>query len=118
MTKLPLIAAVAAMTAASIVPAAAADAHGHGYYKHQRYAQQYDNRDYNDGSQGGRYYDQRSYGSTRCRSGTTGAIVGAAAGALLGRSILGRGNHTTGTILGAAAGGLGGRELTRDRNCR
>ena len=48
-----------------------------------------------------------------------GAILGAAAGALLGREIVGRrGGRSTGTILGAAGGGLAGRELTRDKRCR
>ena len=67
----------------------------------------YDNGYYRGG------YDYRRH---RC-SGTTGTIVGAGAGALLGRSI-GRGSGyyhqnsgTTGTILGAALGALVGREI-------
>lgn len=112
MRKLPLIAAVAAMTTATIAPAAA-EAHGRKqrYNQASQYDRGYDNRAYNNG------YDGRSYGQRqRCRSGTTGAILGAAAGALLGREIAGRG--ATGTILGAAGGGLAGRELTRDKRCR
>lgn len=113
MRKFPMIAAVAAMTAASIAPTAA-EAHGRkkGYSQQQRYYDQgYDNRG----------YDNRYYGQTRqrCRSGTTGAVLGAAAGALLGREVIGRrGDRTLGTILGAAGGGLAGRELTRDKRCR
>ena len=76
-----------------------------GYYPQQAYG--YDNR----------YYGRRhGYRNHRC-SGTTGTIVGAGAGALLGRSI-GRGSGyyhrnsgTTGTILGAALGALVGREV-------
>ena len=69
-------------------------------------------------------YDNRYYGRTygyrqhRC-SGTTGTIVGAGAGALLGRSI-GRGSGyyhqnsgTTGAIIGAALGALAGRQVGR-----
>ena len=60
----------------------------------------------------GRYYCKRS-------NGTTGLIVGAAAGALAGRAIDTRGERTTGTILGAAAGALLGKELTSSNvRCR
>ena len=52
----------------------------------------------------GRYYCKRS-------NGTTGLIVGAAAGALAGRAIDTRGERATGTILGAAAGALLGQVL-------
>lgn len=56
------------------------------------------------------------------RSGTTGTIVGGAAGALVGREIDRRGDRMLGTILGAAAGALAGREVERNvirpRRCR
>jgi uncharacterized protein YcfJ len=57
------------------------------------------------------------------RSGTTGTIVGGAAGALAGREIDRRGDRLTGTILGAAAGALLGRHVERNvirpqRRCR
>ena len=86
---------------------------GQGYYPEQGY---YPQQAYGYGNS---YYG-RSYGyrTHRC-SGTTGTIVGAGAGALLGRSI-GRGSGyyhrnsgTTGTILGAALGALVGREIGR-----
>lgn len=51
----------------------------------------------------------------RKRNGTTGLIVGGAAGALAGRAIDTRGERATGTILGAAAGALLGREIDRNR---
>jgi uncharacterized protein YcfJ len=62
-----------------------------------------------------------SSGRLRCKrpDGTTGLIVGAAGGALVGRAIDTRGERATGTILGAAAGALLGREIQRDRTrCR
>ncbi len=54
----------------------------------------------------GRYYCKRE-------NGTTGLIIGAAGGALLGRSIDTRGDRTVGTLLGAALGGVLGREIDR-----
>lgn len=62
-----------------------------------------------------------SQGRLRCKrpDGTTGLIVGAAGGALIGRAIDTRGERATGTILGAAAGALLGRRLERrSARCR
>jgi uncharacterized protein YcfJ len=62
-----------------------------------------------------------SHGRYRCKrsNGTTGLIVGAAGGALIGRAIDTRGERATGTIIGAAAGALVGREIERSRyRCR
>lgn len=62
-----------------------------------------------------------SQGRLRCRrpNGTTGLIVGAAGGALVGRAVDTRGERATGTILGAAAGALIGRSIERSRvRCR
>ena len=59
----------------------------------------------------GRYYCRRG-------NGTTGLVIGAAGGALLGRAIDTRGERTTGTIIGAAAGALLGREVQRSMRCR
>ena len=62
----------------------------------------------------GRIYCRRS-------NGTTGLIVGGAAGALIGRQIDGGRSRTAGTIIGAAAGALIGREIQRSssrRRCR
>ena len=56
----------------------------------------------------GRYYCKK-------RNGTTGLLIGGAAGALVGRAIDGGRNNTTGTILGAAGGALLGREVERSR---
>ena len=73
----------------------------------------------NSGYYNGRTW-QDSLGRTRCRrsNGTTGLIVGAAGGALIGRAIDTRGERTTGTILGAAAGALVGRSVERSRRVR
>lgn len=60
----------------------------------------------------GRYYCRRS-------NGTTGLIVGGAAGALLGREVAGRyGDRTLGTILGAAGGALLGKSVDSGTRCR
>lgn len=113
MRKLILGAALAAV-AAPVAPVLAdpppwAPAHGRRakeqYYRGQYYAGPvWEGRD-------GRAYCRRS-------NGTTGLIIGAGAGALLGRAIDTRGERTTGTVLGAAAGALLGREATRTVRCR
>jgi hypothetical protein len=61
----------------------------------------------------GRYYCRRS-------NGTTGLLIGAAGGALLGQAIVGRyGDRTLGAILGAAGGALLGRSIDKDNaRCR
>ncbi len=59
-------------------------------------------------------------GRVHCRrsDGTTGLIVGAGAGALVGRGIDTRGERGTGTILGAIAGAAVGRAIERGARCR
>ncbi|MBX9883347.1 MAG: glycine zipper 2TM domain-containing protein [Novosphingobium sp.] len=60
----------------------------------------------------GRYYCKRS-------NGTTGLVIGAVGGALVGRTIDTRGDRTLGTLLGAAGGALLGREIDRSTSrCR
>ncbi|KWV93256.1 glycine zipper 2TM domain-containing protein [Erythrobacter sp. YT30] len=54
----------------------------------------------------GRYYCKRD-------NGTTGLIIGAAGGALVGRAIDTRGDRTVGTLLGGALGAVLGREIDR-----
>jgi hypothetical protein len=103
-----------------LTPMTPAMAHGRGY-----------DRGYERGYQEGRYETERVGRNTRvwrgddgryyCRrsNGTTGLIIGAAGGALLGRAVDTRGERTTGTILGAAIGALAGREIDRGRaRCR
>jgi hypothetical protein len=55
----------------------------------------------------GRYYCKRS-------DGTTGTIVGALAGGVLGNIIAPGGSKTLGTILGGAGGALAGRAIDRN----
>lgn len=60
----------------------------------------------------GQYYCRRD-------NGTTGLIIGAAGGALVGRTVDTRGDRTVGTLLGAALGGFLGREIDRgNARCR
>jgi uncharacterized protein YcfJ len=78
-----------------------------------------ENRRYHTSANGVRYWrgDDGRYHCKRS-NGTTGLIVGAAAGALAGRAIDTRGERATGTIIGAAAGALLGREVQRNVTCR
>lgn len=112
MRKILIGLSAAAMTATALPAAAIA----HERYDGGRYASQYgDNGGYAGPTWRGR--DGRTY--CRRSNGTTGLIVGGAAGALLGRAVDTRGSRTTGTILGAAAGALLGREVQRGRSrCR
>lgn len=55
----------------------------------------------------GRYYCKRD-------DGTTGTIIGAIAGGVLGNVIAPGGSKTLGTILGAAGGGVAGRAIDRN----
>ncbi len=60
-------------------------------------------------------------GRTYCRrsDGTTGLLVGAVGGALVGRTIDTRGDRTAGTVIGGVAGALAGREIERSTSrCR
>ncbi|MFD1610609.1 glycine zipper 2TM domain-containing protein [Sphingomonas tabacisoli] len=60
----------------------------------------------------GRYYCRRS-------DGTTGLIVGAALGGLLGNALDGGRSSVLGTLIGAGAGGALGREVERGNvRCR
>ncbi len=59
----------------------------------------------------GRYYCRRS-------DGTTGLVIGAGVGALVGRGIDTRGERTTGTVVGGVLGALIGREVERNQDMR
>lgn len=103
---------------------------------HDRDYRRYDRGYYRGGDRG--YYRQRTawgepvYRHTRvwrghdgrayCRrsDGTTGLLIGGAAGALIGRGVAGDyGDRTLGAILGAAGGALLGREIDRGgSSCR
>jgi len=139
-TALALAASGLAVTA---VPASAVEFHNSGYNaapaedgwnrdRRDRYRDRYDRYDRRDRgyyNQGG-YYGEPVYRNTRvwrgndgrtyCRKkdGTTGLIIGGAAGALLGREVDGGRNRTLGTVLGAAAGALIGKEIAGGTTCR
>lgn len=55
-------------------------------------------------------------GRMYCRrtDGTTGLVIGAVGGALVGRAVDTHGDRTLGTLGGAAAGALLGREVDRE----
>jgi hypothetical protein len=143
-----LLAAAAATAGLTALPATASADHGRdGYYGRGGYDRGYDERRYDRRGYGERRYDRRGYDGRRsdrgyaaygydgyddygyrdgrryrrCGSGTGGAIVGGAAGALVGRNIArdGRrysrrgGSGTTGAIIGGAVGALIGREVGR-----
>ncbi len=80
------------------------------YYRDdQRYQERVlasDERVYRGGD--GRYYCKRS-------DGTTGLIIGAAGGGILGNVIDGGRSRTVGTLIGAALGGLAGRAVDRNQ---
>ena len=114
MRKTLLILAAAALTVPAM-PAAAdpppwAPAHGKRAKDARQYYTSANGIRYWQGDDG-RYYCRRS-------NGTTGLIVGGAAGALAGRAIDTHGERATGTIIGAAAGALLGREVQRNMSCR
>lgn len=105
-----------ALSAATLtVPALPAPAFAHDTGYHHRHSARSDNAYH------GRTW-RGSDGRTYCRksNGTTGLLVGGAAGALLGREIDSRGSRTTGTVLGAAVGALLGRHVQRNviKRCR
>lgn len=135
-----LFGASASLAALVALPGAAQADHRDGYYSDRGYDRHYgdDYRRYRRGDYYGgarargydRGYDRRYYGRNeyyrgrRCGSGTTGAIVGGAAGALIGREVARdgrryryrRGNDgTVGAIVGGVVGALVGREI--DRSC-
>jgi hypothetical protein len=136
--KKTLMALAAASLAIPAVPAAARD-YGHnnwndGYRQSQTYDgyRNYDNGRYSTYDRYGRYNEPRRISSRDrvwrgndgryyCQrdNGTTGLIIGAAGGALLGRSIDEHGDRTLGTVLGGILGGLLGQQIDKsDARCR
>ncbi len=73
-----------------------------GSYPEQRLSQ--NDRIYRGGD--GRYYCRRN-------DGTTGLLIGALGGGVLGNAIAPRGSKTLGAVLGALGGGIGGRAIDR-----
>ena len=122
--KLALSTAVAVSALAGMPTAAQAQSrYGYSDTQYNGYQNQYRGYDRRyDRRYSQRYTSQRygNYYGNRCRrdNGSTGTIIGAIAGGLLGREIAGRGDRTVGTIIGGAAGALIGREVDRNGNCR
>lgn len=110
MRKMVLGLAAVTMTVPALPSVASAD-----HRDNRSYSRYYDNS----GNYHGPTWRGRD-GRTHCRrsNGTTGLIVGGAAGALVGRAVDTRGERTTGTVIGAALGALLGREVQRGRSRR
>lgn len=134
--KIAISTAIAA-SALTVMPAAA-QAQSYGYYPgygyssrsynpryDQRYYSRYNGYNAYNPYAGQTYYQGRynyNYGY-RCNNGSTGTIIGAIAGGLLGSQVAGRGDRAIGAIIGGAAGALAGREIDRNSgnnryNCR
>ncbi|HKR17270.1 glycine zipper 2TM domain-containing protein [Rhizorhapis sp.] len=119
MRKIILATALAASAAAGLPSMAQAHDRGwhHGHDDDRRHWRKH-RRHHHD-----HYYSEpRRYSydrPERCKrsSGTTGLILGGAAGALLGREVDRYGDRTPGTVIGAGAGALIGRELDRGDRC-
>lgn len=100
------------------------DDHDDDYRERRRHRGEYDRN--------GHYYEPRRLhrrdriwrghdGNYYCRrgNGTTGLVVGAGVGALVGRAIDTRGDRTLGTLLGGALGAVIGRDIDRgELRCR
>jgi len=125
--------ALAAAGLAVSVPAAAQDYYGHrgsAYEQNWEHNRHQDRYGYDTRYYGRNYRSQTAYDNARSwrgndgryychkKDGTTGLIVGAAAGALLGRAVDGGYNHTTGTVLGGVLGALLGKKVAQSGSCR
>lgn len=104
---------IAAALLALPLTACMSDGYGdrYGYDRPSRTASGYGGRtigdsDYIYRDSDGRYYCKRD-------DGTTGTIVGAIAGGVLGNIIAPGGSKTLGTILGAGGGALAGRAIDK-----
>jgi hypothetical protein len=124
----PALAAPATHSAAYKTSAVWGDNAQHHKRKHHRGYDRHDSRYYGGGYPQQNYYGEPVYANTNvwqgqdgryyCRksNGTTGLLIGAAGGALLGREIAGRmGDRTLGAVIGAAGGALLGRAIDRSR---
>lgn len=126
-TGAALALACAAMLSAA--PAAAHDGYGR-YERDDRYAPAYPGDRYGRYEPAREWRHDRGYREVyngyrgdnrfRCSDGSTGTIVGAIAGGLLGSKMAGRrGDQTAGVIIGGALGAVAGRAIDKDGNgCR
>lgn len=113
--KLSLAGAALAMSTVAMIPAeASAQRYGDRYERQHR---GYDNYRGYDNRRNYRGNDRR-YRNQRCNNGTTGTIVGAIAGGLLGRTIDSRGDRALGTVLGGVGGAVAGNAIEKSNNPR
>lgn len=104
-TTVSLIAAATAALSLASAPSFAS-AHDSRYYRdHHRY-ERYDTR----------YSRYDACRHDRKRGKTTGALLGAVAGGLLGNSVS-HGNRTPGTLLGAGVGAYAGSQIGKGHRC-
>ena len=92
---------------------------------HTQEAADFQRRDDRRANRDGRRYEGRYWrgndGRYRCKrsNGTTGLLVGAGVGALIGDQVAGRGDKTLGAIVGGLGGAAAGRAIDRSRvSCR
>lgn len=103
----------------------------HHRWKHKRKRGHYHQSGHYYGQRDYLYYDEPIYRDTRvwrgrdghyyCRkeNGTTGLLIGAGVGGLIGHEVAGSGDKTLGTLLGAVGGAVLGREIDRSNSsCR
>lgn len=106
----PMFDTMAPSSVSGVADRVAQDHRDRGWREGRGYRNYNGDRGYNGASwrgRDGRYYCRRN-------DGTTGLLIGGAAGGLIGNSIAGRGgDRTLGTILGVAGGALLGREVDR-----
>jgi len=124
MTKLFKSTALALAASSVALTAVPAEARHHQRYEQYQSYDRYGQNAYGNGYNNA-YYGEPVYQNTRvwqgrdgsyyCRKkdGTTGLIVGAAAGALLGHEVGGYRNGTVGTIIGGALGALIGKQVAQ-----
>lgn len=133
--KITHISAALSVVLIGLAPTAPAIAHERGYHPYETrsnddhdyrrgYEDRHDNRRYEDRRGYGRHRHHEKYShrhrDDRCGKGTTGLVIGAVAGSLLGRAVAGRdGDRTAGLIIGGGTGALAGRAIDRsDDRCR
>ncbi|NLS26054.1 hypothetical protein S2M10_10350 [Sphingomonas sp. S2M10] len=117
---LSLSAAALAIPAAVVLPSTQAEAKA--VVGQDRHYRDRDDRRYRDDNRRYAYREWRGRDGRRyCRKpdGTTGTVIGAVGGALLGRTVDTSGDRTTGTLLGGVAGAVAGRAIEKGGNsCR
>ena len=126
--KRPLLAIGIFAAALQATPALAHDGWGHdrgrhyGWDRHERWDRHHDREEYRERRlyRGDRVW-RGNDGNYHCRrsDGTTGLVIGAAVGGLVGRSLDDGRDRTLGTVLGMVGGGLLGRSVDRGNlRCR